>query len=168
MGDKQSTNRVQAALAIGGNLGDVERTFKRALAKLNRSPDLTVLRRSDWMANPAVGGPEGQPEYLNGALTVETILDPQELLALCLNIEGESGRERETGERNLARPLDLDVLLYGSQTIDSPGLTIPHPRMLQRTFVLEPLAQIAPDWAIPGSGMSVQKALDALRGVSAN
>ena len=158
--------RTAAALGIGGNLGEVERTFKRALAKLNRAKGLTVLRRSDWISNPAVGGPAGQPDYLNGALTVETTLGARELLGVCLEMEAAFGREREAGEAAGPRTLDLDLLLFGDAVLEEPGLTVPHPRMLERNFVLEPLAQIAPDWTVPGAGMTVAQALEKLRGVS--
>ncbi|MEZ5975551.1 MAG: 2-amino-4-hydroxy-6-hydroxymethyldihydropteridine diphosphokinase [Planctomycetota bacterium] len=157
-----SNPRTLAALAIGGNLGDVERTFKGALARLDRAPGVTILRRSDWIRTAAEGGPAGQPEYLNGALLVETTLTAEALLELCQELERHFGRDRADGVRNGPRTLDLDVLWFGEQVRQGEPLHLPHPRLTQRRFVLEPLAQIAPDAVIPGTGRTVAQHLAAL------
>lgn len=147
----QPAPRSRAAIALGGNQGDVERTFKGALNRLQRDRRLTLLRRSDWFPTEPVGGPAGQPSFLNGAITVEMQGTAQDLLAICREVEEHFGRQRDAEVHHGPRPLDLDLLLFGDQVIDSPELNVPHPRLRERRFVLEPLAQIAGDWIIPAS-----------------
>ena len=144
--------RTRAALALGGNVGDVQRTFKRALARLERDPDITVLRRSDWFETDPVGGPVGQPKFWNGAVTLEVCCSPRELLERCQAIETHFGRDRGAEEADGPRPLDLDLLLFGEVRIDEPDLQVPHPRLTERRFVLEPLVQVAADWVVPAAG----------------
>ncbi|HPF14425.1 MAG: 2-amino-4-hydroxy-6-hydroxymethyldihydropteridine diphosphokinase [Planctomycetes bacterium] len=163
---KPSQPRVRAAIAFGGNLGDVERTFKRAMTRLERTPGITILRRSDWIHTEPEGTPPGSPVFLNGAITVETTLSPGELLAVCLETERHFGRDRSQEPRFGPRSLDLDLLLYAEQVVDEPDLCVPHPRMHLRRFVLEPLAQIAGDWPVPGQGTSVAGCLEALERAS--
>jgi pantoate--beta-alanine ligase len=139
------TQRVTAAVAFGANLGDRERTFKRALSRLERTDGLTVLRRSPWIETEPVGGPPGQPAFLNGVVLVETTLAPRALLAVLQAIEGELGRDRAREGPSGPRTLDLDLLFHGAARVDEEGLTVPHPRMDQRLFVLEPLAAVAPE-----------------------
>ncbi len=162
MTQSQPTPRVEAAIALGGNVGDVESTFRRALLRLDKKDGITLLRRSDWIETPAVGGPEGQPNFLNGAILVETKLSAQELLEACQEVETHFGRDRAGEEHWGPRTLDMDLLLYSDQTVASEGLSVPHPRMAERRFVLEPLAQIAPAWQIPGMGVSVEQCLEGL------
>jgi 2-amino-4-hydroxy-6-hydroxymethyldihydropteridine diphosphokinase len=134
---------VVAYIAVGANMGDRAANIDAAVEKLRQTPDLGVVAVSSLIENPAVGGPAGSPAFLNGAVEVATSLSAAALLGRLLEIERSIGRVRR--EKWGPRPIDLDLLLYGDQVIDAPGLTVPHPLMLQRRFVLEPLAQIAPD-----------------------
>jgi 2-amino-4-hydroxy-6-hydroxymethyldihydropteridine diphosphokinase len=106
-----------------------------------------VNRSAVWETAPI--GPS-QPDYLNAVAVFETVLGPRPLLDLCLGIEHDAGRQRE--ERWGPRPLDLDILLYSDAELDAPGLRVPHPRMIERRFVLEPLAEAWPGVEIPGHG----------------
>lgn len=133
--------RTEAALALGGNLGDPVEAFAAALTSLKRRPENLLLRQSS-VYRTAPWGKLDQPDFLNMALLVGTSLPPDDLLALCLEIERERGRERL--ERWGPRTLDIDILTYGEETIDRPGLQIPHPRLAERAFVLTPLNEIAP------------------------
>ncbi len=155
-------NRFKAAIALGGNVGDVQRTFKRALSRLDKHDEITLLRRSDWIETAAVGGPAGQPNFMNGAIVVETTLSPESLLETMNEVETHFGRDRATGEPMGPRTLDLDLLLYADQIVQSDRLTIPHPRMAERRFVLEPLAQIDPEWEVPGASATVNEWLQEL------
>jgi 2-amino-4-hydroxy-6-hydroxymethyldihydropteridine diphosphokinase len=139
---------VVAALSLGGNMGDVTRTFRHALDRLAAAPGVRVTARSRVYCTPAWGRTD-QPDFLNLAALVETRLAPRDLLALCLAIEKECGRVRL--ERWGPRTLDIDILTYGDRHIEEPGLTIPHPRMTERAFVLVPLAEIAPDMIVAGA-----------------
>ncbi|MCA9002880.1 MAG: 2-amino-4-hydroxy-6-hydroxymethyldihydropteridine diphosphokinase [Planctomycetes bacterium] len=154
--------RIEAAIALGGNVGEVQATFRRALLRLDRHPGITLLRRSDWMEYPAIGGPADQPPYWNGAILVETTLTPNELLEVMREVETHFGRDRSREEVWGPRTLDLDLLLYADQVVDEPNLHVPHKRMVERRFVLEPLAQIAPDRAIPGADGTVSQCLQRL------
>ncbi len=133
----------RAFIAIGANLGDRSATIRSALGALDRSPGIGVIRVSTLIENPAVGGPAGAPPFLNGAAELATTLDPHALLARLLEVERSLGRERR--QKWAPRTIDLDLLLYGDQIIRSDDLTLPHPLMHARNFVLIPLAQIAPD-----------------------
>jgi 2-amino-4-hydroxy-6-hydroxymethyldihydropteridine diphosphokinase len=130
-----------AYLSCGSNLGDRKANLRRAIADL-RSAGIPVRRISSVYETEPVGF-RSQPWFLNLAVETETLLLPQELLACCLRIEAAHGRIRSFP--GAPRPLDLDILLFGGLIIDEPGLQIPHPRMTERRFVLQPLAQIAPE-----------------------
>lgn len=147
--------RTVAAIGLGSNLGEREKFLRRALVALERSDGVTLLRRSTWHETEPVGGPPGQGPYLNGAALIETTLGARELLALLQAIEARCGRER--GALDAPRTLDLDLLWYGEERRDDPQLTLPHPRMEQRLFVLAPLAEIAPDRRLPGCGSTVEQ-----------
>jgi pantoate--beta-alanine ligase len=146
--------RVVAAIALGANLGEPERTFKRALTRLEQVPGVTLLRRSRWHVTAPVGGPEDaagrplQPDYLNGVVLVETTLSPRALLDVLQGLEAHFGRDRahepRNGPRNGPRTLDLDLLYHGDEIVDEPDLVVPHPRLEERLFVLAPLAELAP------------------------
>lgn len=150
-----------AAVALGANNGEPEKTFKRALNLLERDADVTILRRSHWHGTAPVG-PAGQSEYVNGAVLVETPLAPDELLAHLRSIEEHLGRDRGGEERFGPRIIDLDLLFAkdadGSAVqIRTPELTLPHPRMEERSFVLAPLAEVAPEHVLLRSGRTVKE-----------
>ena len=151
-----------AGVALGSNLGDREANLRRALVSLEKTPGLVVLRRSTWHETAPVGGPAGQEDYLNGACLVETSLDSRGLLERMHEIEDKYGRVR--AEENGPRTLDLDLLWYGEERSDDPALMLPHPRMEERTFVLAPLAELAPERVLPGCGKTVEERLTELRG----
>lgn len=131
---------IVAYVALGSNLGDREDHLRRALADLAERGDIRLLRCSSFHETEPVGGPPGQGRYLNAVAAIETTLAPRALLDRLLAVEQLHGRAR--GERNGPRTLDLDLLLYGDEHIDEPGLTVPHPRMCDRDFVLLPLAEV--------------------------
>ncbi len=133
-----------AYVGVGSNLGDREATIRAAISALPGVVAVSQLRETD-----PVGIIE-QPAFLNGAVALETELSPRQLLAALLAIERELGRERR--ERWGPRTIDLDLLLYGGETVDEPGLTVPHPRLHERRFALEPLAELAPSLVVPGRG----------------
>ncbi len=134
----------RAYVGVGANLGDREATIRSALDALPGVVAVSALRETD-----PVGVVE-QPPFLNGAVALETDLAPRELLDVLLSVERGLGRERR--ERWGPRTIDLDLLLYGDETIDEPGLTVPHPRLHERRFALEPLLELDPELAIPGRG----------------
>lgn len=133
---------VTAYLALGSNLGDRQQTLERAVTALADTPGVRLGRRSALYETAPVGGPAGQGAYLNAALEVHTTLSADDLLARMLAIEADLGRVR--GLPDAARTIDLDLLLFGDEMRDTPALQLPHPRLHQRLFVLEPLAEIAP------------------------
>lgn len=154
--------RFTAAIALGANVGEAERTFKRALNLLERDADVQILRRSHWHATEPVGK-EGQPPYTNGAVLVETTLAPRALLDHMHAIEEHLGRDREQEERFGPRVIDLDLLFVhgadGPVSVREEGLILPHPRLEERTFVLRPLAQVAPAELLSRSGRTVEEQL---------
>ena len=143
--------RVVAYVAVGANLGNRADTIQRAVDDLAAHDAITVTAESRLYEYPSAGAPG--PDYLNGAVAIETTLAPHALLEALLAIEKCHGRERRV--RWGPRTLDLDLLLYGADEIDTDGLTVPHPRMRERRFVLEPLAEIANDATVPGTDMTV-------------
>ena len=138
-----------AFIALGANLGDPAATVKAAFAALANLPDSRIVHCSSLYRTAPVGITE-QPEFVNAVAQLETDLAPESLLDALLEIEQRFGRIR--AERNGPRTLDLDLLLYGDQFVSLPRLTLPHPRLHLRAFVLQPLAEIAPDLKIPGRG----------------
>jgi len=141
----------RVAIALGSNLGDRASHLQYAVTRL--SSILTSVKVSHWLETEPVGvGP--QPNFLNGAVVGHTELSARELLERLLAIERERGRERPFP--GAPRTLDLDLILYGNQVVDEPGLVVPHPRFRQRRFVLEPLAEVAPDLIDPLTGQTVQ------------
>jgi len=150
----------QVAIALGGNLGDTEFLFHRALTLLTEA-GLGSQRVSSWRRTAPVGCHPGTPDFLNGAVVGEWPGTPEELLSVTQHIEQALGRPAEHDSR-ASRPLDLDILLFDDLRLSSPTLTIPHPRMRQRRFVLEPLAEIAPDWLLPDCAKTVRQALQEL------
>ena len=139
-----------AYIGVGANLGDREATMRAALAALDATPRIRVVAVSSFRETEPVGYVD-QPAFLNAAAAVETELDARGLLDALLAVEQGLGRTRE-GPRFGPRTIDLDLLLYGDRTIDLPGLTVPHPRLHERRFALEPLAELAPEAEVPGRG----------------
>ncbi|MBT9539805.1 2-amino-4-hydroxy-6-hydroxymethyldihydropteridine diphosphokinase [Thiobacillus sp.] len=141
--------KVVATVGLGANLNDPAAQVEYALAELDRLPATRLLARSSLYASAPVGYVD-QPDFVNAVAQIETALAPRALLAALLDIEHRHGRERSF--RNAPRTLDLDLLLYGAAHFHEDGLTLPHPRMSERGFVLFPLLEIAPDAVIPGRG----------------
>jgi 2-amino-4-hydroxy-6-hydroxymethyldihydropteridine diphosphokinase len=140
----------RAYVGLGANLGPKEVTILRAVDLLGASDGVEVLELSQLRETEPVGVTD-QPTFLNGAVAVETTLSPWELLDVLLRIEQELGRVRD-GERWGPRTIDLDLLLFGQATVDEPGLRIPHPRLHERRFALEPLVELEPELDVPGLG----------------
>jgi len=153
---------VTACVGLGGNVGEVARALDGAVRALDALPGSRLLRVSRVYRTPAWGQPD-QPDFLNAAVALETLLRPRQLLDALLGIEQRFGRERaaDGSGRWGPRTLDLDLLLYGDAVVDEPGLQVPHPHLHERAFALVPLAEIAADVQIPGHG-SVRAALAAL------
>lgn len=141
--------KIIATIGLGANLNDPAGQVEYALAELDRLPGTRLVARSSLYASAPVGYVD-QPDFVNAVAQVETTLAPRALLAALLDIEHRHGRERSF--RNAPRTLDLDLLLYGDARFHEEGLSLPHPRMHVRAFVLLPLLEIAPDATIPGHG----------------
>lgn len=141
----------RAYVGLGANLGDRETTLRAAVAALGAEAELEVVAVSELRETEPVGV-GAQPRYLNGAVALETTLTARELLDRLLEVEHRFRRVRVPGEHG-PRTLDLDLLLYGDDEIDEPGLAVPHPRLHERRFVLEPLAELAPGLVVPGRGV---------------
>ena len=138
----------EAYVALGGNIGNVVHSIKSALSLLSEPPIIQVIASSPIYLTSPVGGPEGQPDYYNAAVRLSTSLTPRALLERCLSVEKALGRVR--GERWGPRTIDLDLILFNDEVIDEPGLTLPHPRLRERLFVLVPLCDVAPsDLCLP-------------------
>ncbi|TAN71749.1 MAG: 2-amino-4-hydroxy-6-hydroxymethyldihydropteridine diphosphokinase [Gallionella sp.] len=148
-----------AFIGLGSNLEEPCSQLQRAFADLDKLPGTRLLARSSLYRSAPVGYLD-QPDFMNAVAKIETTLTPQALLQALLQIEHRHGRERTF--RNAPRTLDLDVLLYGDLQLHEHGLTIPHPQMHLRAFVLQPLLEIAPDCIIPAIGRA-QRALQGCR-----
>jgi 2-amino-4-hydroxy-6-hydroxymethyldihydropteridine diphosphokinase len=140
-----------AYVGLGANLGDPRRQLEQALRELDELPDTRVRASSSFYRSAPVGYTD-QPDFVNAVAELETRLSAKRLLAGLQAIEGRHGRSRSFA--NAPRTLDLDLLLFGDERLAAPGLSVPHPRMHERAFVLMPLVEIAPDAAIPGQGMA--------------
>ncbi len=154
---------VFVAIGVGGNVGNTRRAFRNALRSLSpflRNPKISLL----YGTSP-VGGPSDQPDYLNAVIVGTTSLSAQALLTHLRKSEISAGR-KPGGPRNAPRPLDLDLLLYGNERIATRRLTVPHPRMTSRLFVLVPLADVAPRRVVPGTGKTVARLLSEARQLS--
>jgi 2-amino-4-hydroxy-6-hydroxymethyldihydropteridine diphosphokinase len=149
----------RAFVGLGANLGDREATLLRAVELLGAEPELEVMALSTLRETDPVDFVD-QPRFLNVAVELETALPARELLKRLLAVERALGRER-TGPRFGPRIVDLDLLLYGEERIDEPGLRVPHPRLHERRFALEPLSELDPGLTVPGCG-PVQTLLAAL------
>ncbi len=144
-------------IALGSNLGDPRRTLSSATQLLSATHDVQVVAESRFYQTSPVGGPEGQDDFLNGAVRLETSLSPSQLLQVLQRIEYELGRVRH--QRWAARTIDIDLLLYDQITLDTPDLVLPHPRMVSRRFVLAPAAEIADDMIHPTSSWTIGQLL---------
>jgi len=145
-----------AFIGLGSNIADPSAQVERATSAIDRLPQTRVLARSALYRSAPVGFLE-QPDFINAVIKIETTLAPHDLLQSLLGLEQEQGRTREF--QNAPRTLDLDVLLYDGLQHHEHGLTVPHPQMHKRAFVLQPLLEIAPDCVIPGVGKAQQAML---------
>jgi len=152
---------VVAFIGLGGNLGDPAATLASAIIALQALPHTRLVQASRMYRTPA-WGLEQQPDFINAVAMVETSLVPRALLDALLQVEREFGREREASRRWGPRILDLDLLLHGDVQIEEPGLSLPHPHLHERAFVLVPLLEIAPEVVIAGRG----RARDAVLALS--
>jgi 2-amino-4-hydroxy-6-hydroxymethyldihydropteridine diphosphokinase len=142
---------VRAFVGLGSNLGDREATLRAAVDRLSALPHTRVVRVSSIRQTKPVGYVD-QPRFLNGAVELETQLSARRLLDALLEVEQALGRDRSSVPPQGPRTLDLDLLLYGDERIAEPGLDVPHPRLHERAFVLEPLAELDPGLEVPGKG----------------
>jgi ADP-ribose pyrophosphatase len=140
------------AIALGSNIGNSRQILQTAIALLSQTPKITVEKHSRWYRTAAIGPP--QPQYLNGCAILKTTLTPEELLEKLLEIERRCGRMRR--EKWGPRSLDMDILFFSDRIVQTPPLTIPHPHLRKRAFVLVPLAEIAPHWLDPVTGKTVK------------
>lgn len=145
---------VHAYIALGSNLGEREKNMNAALEKIGRIKGVRVSKTSSFYETEAVGGPPQGP-YLNAVVEIDCFLSAGRLLDELHRIEGELGRERHG--KNFPRTIDLDILLFGSEVIDEEDLKVPHPRMHERSFVLDPLNEIAPDVIHPAMGLTISE-----------
>jgi 2-amino-4-hydroxy-6-hydroxymethyldihydropteridine diphosphokinase len=141
---------MRAYVGLGANLGPREATLLRAVDLLAAETGIEVVELSSFRETEPVGVTD-QPTFVNGAVALDTTLRPRELLDTLLRVERELGRVRD-GERWGPRTIDLDLLVYGDEVVDEPGLRVPHPRVHERRFALEPLAELEPGLEIPGRG----------------
>jgi 2-amino-4-hydroxy-6-hydroxymethyldihydropteridine diphosphokinase len=150
---------ITAAIGLGSNLGDRRATLEAGLAAIAKLPGTRILRVSSFIETEPVGSIP-QPRYLNGAAVINTSLPPRHLLHQLLAIERSLGRDRTKEQRWGPRTLDLDLLLYGDLILNEPGLTIPHPRLHERSFVLLPLVTIAPEVRVPTLNATIRQLAD--------
>lgn len=141
----------RAYVGLGSNLGDRSATLTRAVELLGEQQGIDIAAVSSFRETDPVGYLD-QPRFLNAAVAIETSLRPEELLVVLLDVERELGRTRD-GPRYGPRTVDLDLLLVEGVTVDEPGLTVPHPRLHEREFVLAPLAELDPSLIVPGHGL---------------
>lgn len=142
---------VCAYVGVGGNSGDVEITLTEALWAVDALPQTSIRQQSAFYRTPAWGRTD-QPDFINAVVELQTRMPARVLLDALLEIEQRFGRVRSVAERWGPRAVDLDLLLYGEQTLAEPGLSVPHPHLHERAFVLVPLAEIAPRLVVPGRG----------------
>jgi 2-amino-4-hydroxy-6-hydroxymethyldihydropteridine diphosphokinase len=147
----------ECAIALGSNQGDSLSILESSLNVLNQIPGIELKTTSSWYQTQAVGTKEPQADYLNGCALLSASQTPEELITILQATELQFGR---TSKGDLQpRTLDLDLLFYGDLVLNTPVLTLPHPRMAERAFVLVPLAEIAPEWIEPVSGLKIARLL---------
>lgn len=149
-------------IGIGSNIGDRRAHINAGIEALDEDFGIDLVSVSRVRETQPVGPVPGQGTYLNAAVHIRTELAPGDLLAALLDIERANGRDRSAEARWGPRTLDLDLLIFGERVVDEPGLSVPHPRLTERRFVLEPLADLAPDLTVPGTGLTVAEHLAAL------
>ena len=142
---------IRAFVGLGGNIGDVETTLTEALWSIDSLPQTSIRAQSSFYRSPPWGRTD-QPDFINAVVELQTRLAPRVLLNHLLGVELRFGRDRSEGEKWGPRELDLDLLTYGEEVIDEPGMHLPHPHLHERAFVLVPLAELAADLQIPGLG----------------
>jgi 2-amino-4-hydroxy-6-hydroxymethyldihydropteridine diphosphokinase len=153
-----------ALIALGGNVGDARATFPKAISNILGMAQATLLARSSDYRTPP-WGEQAQEPFINACIEVETSLDPHALLFTLHKIEKRFGRDRAKEQRWGPRTLDLDLLAYDDAVINQPDLTLPHPRLFERAFVLVPLAEIAPDRIIAGQSVAAALAQLSTEGI---
>jgi len=151
-------------IALGGNVGDVRATFQKAIANICGLTQAALLARSSDYATPPLGD-EQQARFINACVEIETDLDPHALLFTLHRIEKKFGRDRANERRWGPRTLDLDLIAYDDVSIQKPELTLPHPRLFERAFVLVPLAEIVPDRLIAGRSIAAALAQVSIQGI---
>src|SRR6201990_1060798 len=151
-------------IALRGNVGDVAGTFKKAIEHICGMAQAVLLARSSDYATPP-WGEEDQPRFINACIEIETSLDPHALLFTLHKIEQKFGRDRSKEQRWGPRTLDLDLIAYDDVRLDKPELTLPHPRLFERAFVLVPLAEIAPDRMVAGRRVADAPGGGSTRGI---
>ncbi|MCA8940245.1 MAG: 2-amino-4-hydroxy-6-hydroxymethyldihydropteridine diphosphokinase [Planctomycetes bacterium] len=151
----------KAIIALGANLGEPAQAILEALQRLGREEGVRVLKVSRLMKTKPVDCPPNSPDFHNGVAMLDTTLDAQALLALLLATEAAMGRERGD-QRNQPRKIDLDLIFFGDLVLSAESVEVPHPRMHERRFVLEPLNEIAPEWIHPTLQKTVQELFAAL------
>lgn len=156
------SEEITAYIAMGSNLGDRAATLMSALKALAEVPGIEIRRISQFIETEPVGGSADQPKFINGAAEIRTSLAADDLLKALQETERAHGRDRQTGQRFSPRTCDLDILLMGQTVLETESLTIPHPRMHLRRFVLEPLVQIAPEAVHPVLGRTIAELLAEL------
>jgi 2-amino-4-hydroxy-6-hydroxymethyldihydropteridine diphosphokinase len=149
MDGKTQIGSTSTLIALGGNVGDVRATFSKAIADICDLAQAALIARSSDYSTPPWGD-EDQARFINACIEIETDLDPHTLLSVLQKVEQKFGRERDKAKRWGPRTLDLDLIAYDDVSLQGPELTLPHPRLFERAFVLVPLAEIAPDRLIGG------------------
>ncbi len=151
-----------AYIACGSNLGDRERTIRDALSRIQQTGETVVRKVSPLYETEAEGFNEPAPPFLNGVAELEVSCSAERLLEILRETENHFGRTRSSSGEYLSRTLDLDLLMFGEEQIHQSNLIVPHPRMMQRWFVLRPLADLSPDLPIPGTNLTAIQALNCL------